>query len=223
MRIEPSGVVMIGECEIQTPFCTALTPAPITAVWASPGRRQIDVCRPCLEEMVRLGEWENPGAKIPRRYDMAVYDQADRLQLVVEVKKRPYEIATEIEQWATRIRRNLIVHAGIPSSIYFLLAIYPAPFYLWGKEEAPEAPPRHCFDAETEVVGSHGSLTATDHREQEDAIYSWLKTLMSAPAGSENVTEAHSWLYESGLYRAIHGGTVVRQTGQSQLREPQAA
>ena len=33
MKVEPSGVVMIAECQIQTPLCTAKHPAPVTAVW----------------------------------------------------------------------------------------------------------------------------------------------------------------------------------------------
>lgn len=32
MRVEPSGVIMVGECSIQTDVCTAKTASPITAV-----------------------------------------------------------------------------------------------------------------------------------------------------------------------------------------------
>jgi hypothetical protein len=64
MKVEPSGVVMKGECSIKTKVCTAKTPGPITAVWASPGRTQINVCRACLEEKMRAGEWEVEGAKV---------------------------------------------------------------------------------------------------------------------------------------------------------------
>jgi hypothetical protein len=35
----------------------------LTAVWTSPARLQINVCRPCLEEQVRAGEWEIKGAR----------------------------------------------------------------------------------------------------------------------------------------------------------------
>lgn len=59
MKIEPSGIVMTGICTVQTPKCKAQEPAPITAVWGSPGRRQIDVCGACLAEMLTTGQWES--------------------------------------------------------------------------------------------------------------------------------------------------------------------
>ena len=64
LKVEPSGVVMTGECEIQTEVCTAKTPGPITALWVPPGRTQTNVCRACLEEKMRVGEWDVEGARI---------------------------------------------------------------------------------------------------------------------------------------------------------------
>ncbi len=210
MRIEPSGIVMIGECEIQTPFCTALTPAPITAVWGSPGRRQINVCRVCLEEMVRLGEWENPGSRIQRIYDVAVYDRQERLQLVVEVKKHPYELATRMEDWATRIRRNLLLHSGIPSSVYFMLAVFPAPFYLWGQEDALDAPPRYDFDVRSEVMPLLKS-TGGNESQQIEPVSLWLESVVNSTAVKESFSEGQDWLFQSGLCQAIQGGRVARE------------
>ena len=63
-KIEPSGVTLKGVCSIQTERCTAKTEAPITAVWGPPGQTQINVCRVCLEEKMRLGEWEVEGARL---------------------------------------------------------------------------------------------------------------------------------------------------------------
>jgi hypothetical protein len=42
-KIEPSGVVMHGVCDIQTEHCTAKADGAITAVWGPPGRTQINV------------------------------------------------------------------------------------------------------------------------------------------------------------------------------------
>jgi hypothetical protein len=65
MKVEPSGVIMMGECDIQTEKCVAKEdPAPITAVWSLPGRRQINVCKPCLEENIRRGKWIVEGARV---------------------------------------------------------------------------------------------------------------------------------------------------------------
>jgi hypothetical protein len=55
-KVEPSGVILHGVCDIQTERCTAKTGGAITAVWGPPGRTQIKVCRVCLEEKMRRGE-----------------------------------------------------------------------------------------------------------------------------------------------------------------------
>ena len=64
MKVEPSGVVMMGECSLQTEKCEAKDLAPVTAVWATPGRTQVNVCNSCLEEKIRRGEWEVEGARV---------------------------------------------------------------------------------------------------------------------------------------------------------------
>ena len=63
-KVEPSGIVLKGVCSIQTNRCTAKQEGPITAVWGPPGQTQINVCRMCLEEKIRLGEWEVEGARL---------------------------------------------------------------------------------------------------------------------------------------------------------------
>jgi len=52
MKIEPSGVAMMGSCDVMTESCAAKrAPAPIMVVW-SPRRQQINVCTPCLNGSV---------------------------------------------------------------------------------------------------------------------------------------------------------------------------
>jgi hypothetical protein len=48
MKVEPTGVVFIAVCSVQTPECTATTPGPVTAVWGTPASRSTCVrrCRP---------------------------------------------------------------------------------------------------------------------------------------------------------------------------------
>ncbi len=67
MKVEPSGVVMMGPCEIQKDVCTAKETAAITAVWSPPGRTQVNVCRECLDEMIRRGDWQVEGARARKR------------------------------------------------------------------------------------------------------------------------------------------------------------
>src|SRR6185312_1790773 len=129
MKVEPTGVIFSDICSIQTDMCVARQPASITSVWTLPGRVQVNVCRPCLEEQVRSGEWEIEGAKVKKRADVAVYSPDKKLQLIVEVKKKPQR-QIEFREWAQRIHRNLLAHSGVPSTPFFLLAL-PDRLYLW--------------------------------------------------------------------------------------------
>jgi hypothetical protein len=63
-KVDPSGIVLNGIYSIQTDRCTAKKEGPITAVWGPLGRTQINVCRACLEEKTRIGEWEVQGARL---------------------------------------------------------------------------------------------------------------------------------------------------------------
>ena len=65
-----------------------------------------------------------------RLADIAVFSRDYRITLVVEVKGQKH--ATD--EWAAKLRRNLLAHDMIPPSQYFLLAL-PDHFYLW-KENA---------------------------------------------------------------------------------------
>jgi len=221
MKIDPSGIVFIGECEIQTPFCTALEPAPVMAIWGVPVRRRFDACGPCLEEMIRRGEWEIQGAQIPRKYDLAVYGKDERFQLVVELKDHPYKREADMEAWATRIRRNMVRHSAVPVYVYFLLAVYPAPFYLWLPDDTPDAPPRYQIDVQAQMPRLEESGIISDYQQQVDAVFAWLTALVNAPAG-----EPQAWLDDSGLRDAIQGGRIVRReipAPPRREREPQAA
>jgi hypothetical protein len=212
MKIEPTGIVMIGECELQLAHCTARTPAPITAVWTGPSRRQVDVCRRCLEDMVRSGDWEIPGAKINTRVDLAVYDKVGSLQLVVDVKLQPAVKPLDVSAWAIRVRRNLLAHAGVPASPFFLFAAYPTSFFLWTPALASllDAAPEFSFDIQEELSpflesSSDGDVQEADVR---DAIATWLRGIINRDGASEDYPK-HDWRLNSGLMQAIRGGHLV--------------
>ncbi len=57
MNVQASGMVFVGTCSVQTPVCTAKTPAPITAVYQVETRKQINVCRACFKRLVDEGGW----------------------------------------------------------------------------------------------------------------------------------------------------------------------
>jgi len=215
MKIEPSGVILIGICEIQTPVCQALVPAPITAIWAPPGRRQVNVCSACLEEQVRDGEWEIPGAHVRRRFDVVAYDTKNKLQLIVEVKSRPPSDAREALSWAVRIYKNLMVHAALTPAPFFLLVGFPDRFFLWKALESsrPDAQPDYSYHGGDLLEPFLGILDPESEvrmeLQHEKVVATWLEFLTRANELPAQASTA--WLLESGLFSAISGGRVTRQ------------
>lgn len=213
MRIEPTGIVLREICSIQTDRCVAKEPAAITAVWTLPSRVQVNVCRPCLEEQVRSGEWEIQGAKVEKRADVAVYSPDKRLQLIVEVKKRPSK-QVELKDWANRIHRNLLAHAGVPITPYFLIAILPDCFYLWkdNSQSTLDRPPDYEINAKDILQRYFETLssppdTVSEHQ-LESLVTLWLTDLVhSEPSDSDYM----KWFYDSGLYAATKDGSVIME------------
>ncbi|HWX40793.1 MAG TPA: hypothetical protein VN345_06545 [Blastocatellia bacterium] len=215
MKIEPSGVVFVGVCDVQTEKCIARVASPITAVWTSPARVQVNVCRPCLEEQVRAGEWEIRGAKIKSRVDVAAYSRDKRLLLVAEVKKAPSTVSaqSQLREWAIRVHRNLLAHAGIPSARYFLLAALPDYLYMWqGDAEdidrAPdyEVPAQHILGPYLDQLSSPPEKASA--YELESLISRWLTDVAQSNA---KAIKSSGWLHDSGLDEAIRNGSVVME------------
>jgi len=215
MKIEPSGVVLVGVCEIQTPVCQALVPAPITAGWALSGRRQVNVCSACLEEQVRDGEWEVPGAHVRRRFDLVVYDTKDKLQLIVEVKSRPPSNTREALPWAVRIHRNLVVHAALTPAPFFLLVGFPEHFFLWKELESLRSDAEHDYSYQgSDLLEPFCGILDPESEvrielQHEKVVAAWLESLTRAKQPAARASTA--WLRASGLFSAISGGSVRRQ------------
>jgi len=214
MKIEPSGVIFSDVCSIQSDRCVARQlSSPVTAVWGTP-RMQINVCRPCLEEMVRLGEWEIPGRRILRRADVAAYARGGTPILVAEVRKSA-EVKTPLRESAIRIHRNLIMHSGIPGTPYFLLALLPDHLYFWkGNGDAgAEREPDYEINA-PEILNHYFALIAAtpdraNRSQLETVIKLWLKDVAAAEESAETVP---AWLRESGLSDALKNSSVEMET-----------
>lgn len=216
--VEPSGVVMMGICSVQTPYCIARNPAPITAVWGVPGRIQIDVCRACLEEMIRDGQWRVQGAKIPKRYDLAVYNTQGNLTLAVEVKSQASQNGTSADAWAVGIRRNLILHSALPVAPLFLLIGYPDSFYLWRGYSISEPDKAPDFAVqETQALLPFAANGETPPQ----AVAAWLQAVMQA--SDLTAPEMPLWLKNSGLAEAIQGGQISLQSSAPTLPSLQRA
>jgi hypothetical protein len=219
MRIEPSGVVMMGECELQLDNCTATEPGAVTAIWTTPGRRQVNVCRSCFDEMVRSGEWEVSGARISRRADVAVLDTDRSPLVVVEVKKRPDVMrAKSVDGWARRIHRNLVVHGAIPPRSLFLLAVFPGPIYAWSPySRDPDAEPSEVIQVDTDMYPELNSFqhdtadpsVQAAHQAYEMAIADWLHRLQSGPG--DIARNGHSAATVGLIADALSRGTIERE------------
>ncbi len=140
--------------------------------------------------------------------DIIVHGRDGNLQLVVEIKNK----LDATPEWASRFRRNLLVHAMLPDAPFFLLAL-PDAFYFW-KSAGPisqSAPPdfwspvASFFAAHPEKALS--SLEGISEQGLHLLVASWLEELIhsneSVPFGTET-----QWLVESGLISAIQGGSV---------------
>jgi hypothetical protein len=77
--------------------------------------------------------------------DFVAYDKQGRVVLLVEAKSR----RGTSENWAARLRRNMLAHGTLPGTKLFLIAT-PERIYLWKDQPVgrPEAPPDYAADAQ---------------------------------------------------------------------------
>jgi hypothetical protein len=160
--------------------------------------------------MVRSGEWEIEGARLKRRADVAVFDKSGNLQLVVETKYiQPNE---DTLNRAVQIRRNLLVHSGIPDSPFFLI-VFPDHFYLWKKGTTDTYDRQADYSVDTEIFlrgFADNWRQSFDHRsgfEFERVVSQWIKDL----SNSSDTSKIPEWAQVSGLYDAIKNGSVVTE------------
>jgi hypothetical protein len=62
MRIEVTGRIFTGRCQIQSEWCHARACGALSAVLASDGE-EIHVCGACLSHMADIGTWTIPGSR----------------------------------------------------------------------------------------------------------------------------------------------------------------
>src|SRR5260370_23723593 len=67
------------------------------------------------------------------RADIAVYDSQGELGIIVDIKNK---LGTD-DEWAAKMRRNLVAHGFLPKVPFFLLAL-PDRFYLWKDKYLPQ-------------------------------------------------------------------------------------
>jgi hypothetical protein len=207
MRVRPTSVVLIGECELQIKgVCTATTPNVVTAVFEGEGSRQVNVCRPCFETMVRSGEWEVAGARVRSRADIAVFTGSQLPAVIIEVKRAPAELGVDVTAWASRVRRNMLTHHAVPITPFFLLVSTDGRLFVWKDQETPPETrtPDYVADVSGELVKfiapAPEGITESGFL---DAVVRWVQSFKE---GGER--ELPEWLVDSGLYPILTKGRV---------------
>lgn len=136
--------------------------------------------------------------------DFVVEKPGEGIRLLVEAKNT----TSPSPEWAARFLRNLFVHAQIPESAYFLLALRDH-FYLW-RHPGPDASAPD-FEADTTVAlrpylaRLDANLDKLSESSFELLIEAWLSELV---AGTLPDVPNRRWLEESGLAESVRDGAI---------------
>lgn len=224
MQVMPTGIIFYGICKVQTRRCVAVNGAPVTAVWTPPGRIQVNVCKPCLDEQIRQGRWIVEGARVRGMRqglaDIAVWSPDNELQLVVEIRNR---LGSSSEQ-AERIYSEAMNAPFVSETPFFLLAL-PDRFHLWQQENTHGAPEPPAFSVEPEFLEPYlkahslktEDICVSESSEFIDEPYTviekrfhfqnivreWLSDIIARPFPEKVLPE---FLNKSGLCERIVGG-----------------
>jgi len=141
--------------------------------------------------------------------DLVIYDSTGHKVLLVEVKQK---LHTK-QDWAAKMRRNLLAHNFIPNTPFFLLAC-PDRFYLWkdAGSEPTIVEPDYVIDPSSFLrpflKNADISSEKISHFSLEITISSWLNKLLYMPLPKGDVDDETQKLIDSGLIDAIKGGRV---------------
>ena len=132
--------------------------------------------------------------------------------LAVETKKK----FNPSRDWAIQLRYNLLSRGVYPST-HFLLITLPEIFYLWAIPEpfAREQGPSFIIDARPILKPYFDKVqvtpTALSGSSFELIIGLWLNDLLDSDLAVDKIDKQLTWLIQSGLYQAIHGGHVEHE------------
>jgi len=139
--------------------------------------------------------------------DLIGYSEDGNIQLVVEVKKAK-NVSPE---WVEEFRRNLLTHAIIPPSNFFLLVL-PQSIYLWKNSTVSDTERRADYTLLTQDVLSPylGDINLNTISEQslELLTHSWLSDLANSVLTRKTSGREQSWLFDSGLYESMKNGSI---------------
>jgi hypothetical protein len=136
--------------------------------------------------------------------DFTVEKPGEGIRLLVEAKNT----TAPSRDWAARFLRNLFIHAQIPETTYFLLALRDH-LYLW-RNPAPDGGVPD-YEADTTVAlrpylaRLNAELDKLSETSFELLIEAWLTDLV---AGTLPESSNRRWLEESGLAESVRDGAI---------------
>lgn len=146
-------------------------------------------------------------------WDFAVEDKQSRLILVVEVKRKK----NVSPQWASKLRRNILSHHVGQQAPYFLI-VFLDKFYLWSDSHKKNGyhEPNYIVDAIPILKPYFRAIDIVEPKRISPAsleliIGTWLNEIIYSQELSKTSDNANQWLIKSGLYRAIHHGTLQHE------------
>ena len=145
------------------------------------------------------------------RPDIVVYSRDEKLQLIVEIQKK----TNASVEWAAKTRWNLLLHAVIEPSPFFLL-VSSDRVYLWVNATSLEAtPPAYEIDA-SEILARYLqsptlTLDSISEYSLEMIVTAWLNEVIYFKPAKNGGGVNEDWLYASGLYDAIRDGSIIIQ------------
>ena len=210
MMIRTTGRVFIGACDVRTELCRARVAAPVTAVWTPLRNDEVSVCSACLEEMVRNGEWEIPGARVDARHEVAVLDRGGKPRLFIDARRPPRDGGAE--DWARRVHHNLIHFSRLPAGASYLLIGFPDRFFGWTGAAArdPDSAPTYkacCAEVLAPFLAQPG-INGDEPAARERAVAAWMESVLAA--AEPGTAGPAGWLASSGVLDAVRGGFVAR-------------
>lgn len=207
MRVETTGIILEGQCDIRTRKCSAKNIGVINIIWLNPGRQQTSVCSDCLEEKVRMGDWSLKHAKINSRADLAIYSKFGDLEVVIEVKKN---INKEIESNPTIILRNLIAHSGIPEVNYFIL-FTKEKLYLWKNVlfQRIEKIKKVDYVINTNKLINLNNEKKITENKLEILCFDFFKSITKLKVKNKKID--HDFFIKSGLFKSIQNGSIEQE------------
>ena len=141
--------------------------------------------------------------------DFIAYDNAGRIVLIAEVKRR---LGTS-EEWATHFRRNMLAHGFLREAPFFLIAT-PERMYFWKQDQqgSVDEPPSCTLDAAKalkpylEKLGKPAE--AVGEQALELLVSSWLNDMAGRRTVSGGQDPSLRWLAESGLLDSLEAGRI---------------